>query len=227
MIPLKDTIPSRTYPIINVSLILVNIIVFIMELGMGRRLDEFIFRYGLIPYVLFFGGHIDIGIFSRIFSLFTAMFLHGGWFHIGGNMLYLWIFGDNVEDRMGHLRFLIFYLSCGIIANLVQAMMNPFSKVPIVGASGAIAGVLGAYFILYPWARVLTIIPVFFFLQIVEVPALFFLGIWFFMQFLSGTASIAHGIHGGVAWWAHIGGFISGVILVFLFVRRRRSHILP
>jgi membrane associated rhomboid family serine protease len=156
------------------------------------------------------------------------MFLHGGFLHFAGNMLYLWIFGDNVEDRMGHGRFLVFYLLCGIAAALAQTIAAPSSVVPMVGASGAIAGVMGAYFVLYPRSRILTLVPIFFFIQIVEVPAIFFLGIWFIMQFLSGVGSIATATGepaGGIAFWAHVAGFAAGIGAVGVFRRRERQRV--
>jgi len=151
------------------------------------------------------------------------MFLHGGWLHLLGNMLYLWIFGDNVEDRLGHGRFILFYLLCGVAAALAQIYVSPTSKTPMIGASGAIAGVLGAYLLLFPQSRVLALIPIAFFLQVVEIPAFVFLLFWFFMQFLSGAVAITAYMTEGVAWWAHIGGFVSGMALGYLFPKRKRQ----
>jgi len=213
VIPLRDVIPSRTTPVVTVSLIAANVTVFLYELTLGRGVEEFTRVFGLVP-----------ADFSW-FTLFTSMFLHGGLFHVGGNMLYLWIFGDNVEDRMGHGRFLAFYVLCGTAAALTQVFTSPDSTVPMVGASGAIAGVMGAYFVLYPRSRIVTLIPLFFFFQIVEIPAIFFLGIWFVMQFLSGVGSIAASATGGVAFWAHIGGFVAGVGGVLLFRRPERQRV--
>jgi len=213
VIPLRDVIPSRTTPVLTVSLIAANVTVFLYELTLGRGVEEFTRVFGLVP-----------ADFSW-FTLFTSMFLHGGLFHVGGNMLYLWIFGDNVEDRMGHGRFLAFYVLCGTAAALTQVFTSPDSTVPMVGASGAIAGVMGAYFVLYPRSRIVTLIPLFFFFQIVEIPAIFFLGIWFVMQFLSGVGSIAASATGGVAFWAHIGGFVAGVGGVLLFRRPERQRV--
>src|SRR3989475_248780 len=194
MIPLRDVIPSRTTPYMTVSLIVVNALVFLYEFSLGERVEQFVLYFGLVP-----------AAFSFV-SLFTSMFLHGGFLHVAGNMLYMWIFGDNVEDRMGHGRFLVFYLLCGIAAALAQTIANPDSIVPMVGASGAIAGVMGAYFVLYPRSRIVTLLPLIVFWQIVEVPAIFFLGVWFLMQFLSGVGSIAAATSrepaGGVAFWA-------------------------
>jgi membrane associated rhomboid family serine protease len=177
---------------------------------------------GVIP-ASFTGGEFA-GIPFRPHTLLTSLFLHGGWLHVGGNMLYLWIFGDNVEDRLGRIRFLVFYLLCGVAASGVHILANPHSTVPTIGASGAIAGVLGAYLLLYPGARVLTLIPLGFYLQVVQLPAFFFLGFWFLIQFISGAASLAArgGGAGGIAWWAHIGGFAAGIILQFVFRKRQR-----
>src|SRR3954471_5584878 len=203
MIPLRDVIPSRTTPVVTVSLIVLNAVVFLYEFSLGDRANQFIIAFGLIP-----------AAFSWV-TVLTSMFLHGGFLHVAGNMLYLWIFGDNVEDRMGHGRFLVFYVLCGAAAALAQTFMQPDSLIPMVGASGAIAGVMGAYFILYPHSRIVTLVTLVIFWQIMEIPAIFFLGIWFLMQFLSGIGSIAtatsHGPAGGIAFWAHIAGFAAGV----------------
>ena len=216
MIPIRDVIPSRTTPFMTVSLIVVNGLVFLYEFSLGKQVEQFVVYFGLVP-----------AAFSFV-SLFTSMFLHGGFLHVAGNMLYLWIFGDNVEDRMGHGRFLVFYLLCGIAAALAQTIANPDSIVPMVGASGAIAGVMGAYFVLYPRSRILTLVPIFF-LQLVEVPAIFFLGIWFLMQFLSGVGSFvaatAHEPAGGVAFWAHVAGFVAGISAVGIFRRPERQRV--
>jgi len=216
MIPLRDVIPSRTRPVVTVALIALNALVFLRQLGLDAELGQaFVFQFGLVP-----------AEFSWV-NVFTSMFVHGGLMHVGGNMLYLWIFGDNVEDRMGHGRFLVFYLLAGIGAALAQTFAAPDSPVPMVGASGAIAGVMGAYFVLYPKSRVLTLIP--FPVMVVEIPAVYFLGIWFVMQFVNGLASQAQAagseMAGGVAFWAHAAGFGVGAALVFLFRRPERARI--
>ena len=208
MIPLRDVIPSRTTPYITVTIISLNAIAWLFELSLGeRQLTQFLYIYGVVP-----------AAFSWP-TLITSMFLHGGWSHFIGNMWYLWIFGDNVEDRVGHGRFIVFYLLCGIAAAMGQIVMDPSSELPTIGASGAIAGVMGAYFVLYPHSRVLTLIP-WIFLQIVEIPAIVLLGFWFLMQFLSAGAiavtSSSHG-GGGVAFAAHVAGFLVGAIGVFVF----------
>ena len=217
MIPLRDVIPSRTTPGVTIAIIALNALVFAYEFSLGSEVNEFIIGYGLIP-----------AAFSWA-TLVTSMFLHGGFFHFAGNMLYLWIFGDNVEDRMGHGRFVAFYLLCGTAAALAQTIMSPDSVVPMVGASGAIAGVMGAYFVMYPHSRIVTLVPIFLFIQLIEIPAIFFLGIWFLMQFLSGVGSIATAASrqpaGGVAFWAHVAGFVAGVGGVFLFRRPERQRV--
>jgi membrane associated rhomboid family serine protease len=208
MIPLRDVIPSRTTPYITVTIIALNAIAWFFELSMGeRQLTEFLFVYGVVP-----------AAFSWP-TLITSMFLHGSWSHVIGNMWYLWIFGDNVEDRLGHGRFIVFYLLCGIAAAMGQIAMDPSSELPTIGASGAIAGVMGAYFVLYPHSRVLTLIP-WIFIQIVEVPAIVLLGFWFLMQFLSaGAIAVTASSHGGggVAFAAHVAGFVVGMLGVFVF----------
>jgi membrane associated rhomboid family serine protease len=162
---------------------------------------------------------------DRFLPIFTSMFLHGGWLHLIGNMIYLWIFGDNVEDMMGHIKYFIFYLLCGVSANYAHLYTNASSPMPTIGASGAIAGVMGAYFILFPRSKVWTLFPIFFFIQIIKIPAVAFLGFWFLMQFFMGFFSlgVSSVARGGVAWWAHIGGFACGALLVFIFKKRKRK----
>ena len=217
MIPLRDVIPSRTTPVVTISLVVLNALIFLYELSLGEQVNEFMFSFGLVP-----------AYFSWL-NVVTSMFLHGGFLHAAGNMLYLWIFGDNVEDRMGHGRFLAFYLLCGIAAALAQTITVPNSMIPMVGASGAIAGVVGAYFVLYPHSRIVTLVTLLFFWQIMEVPAVLFLGIWFLMQFLSGVGSIASATAGepagGIAFWAHVAGFAAGVLGVMIFRRPERQRV--
>lgn len=219
MLPLKDNIPSRTFPIITVGIILVNISVFIWELTLKDIEREQVFRYlGLIPkeMTLALTERIEL-IPYNLLTVFTSMFLHGGLFHILGNMLYLWIFGNNVEDSFGHGRFLLFYILSGVFAALSQYLYDPLANVPMIGASGAVSGVLGAYLILYPYARVVTAVFIFIFIKLVELPAFIFLTFWFFMQVLYSGVE-------GVAWYAHIGGFVFGLLIgrVFGFRRKRR-----
>jgi rhomboid family protein len=211
----------------TICLIVSNVMVFIYELSLGNRLEPFIFRYGVIPAQVTNWPQSDLSILAVVLPFFTSMFLHGGWLHVIGNMWYLWIFGDNIEDRLGHFAFLIFYLVCGIGAGIVHTVFNANSTVPSVGASGAIAGVLGAYVVSYPFARVLTLVPIFVFIQVIEIPALIVLGFWFLMQFFYGTASLAvtaASDTGGVAWWAHVGGFVIGILLIGMFPRRDRPR---
>lgn len=215
MFPLSDVIPSRTTPYVTVGLIALNVVAFLYEFQLsGPELQLVAQIYGVVPAYFTWP------------TLVTSMFLHEGWMHLFGNMLYLWIFGDNVEDRVGHGRFLVFYLLCGIAAALGQLAMDPSSTLPTVGASGAIAGVMGAYFVLYPHSRVLTLIP-WIFIQIVELPAIFLLGAWFLMQLVNAgavavTASTRGG--GGVAFAAHVAGFLVGVVGIFVFRRRDRDY---
>ncbi|MEN3038834.1 MAG: rhomboid family intramembrane serine protease [Candidatus Kryptonium sp.] len=225
MIPLKDTIPSRSYPVVTLTLIVINILVFLYELSLGEKLSEFFDIFGVVPATYFELKESEAPLLLIYYPFLTSMFLHGGWMHLIGNMIYLWVFGDNVEDRMGHFRYLLFYVLCGVAAGLTHVYTNPASEIPAVGASGAISGVLGAYFILFPHSRVITLIPIFFFYDLVEISAFIFLGLWFLIQFFSGVASLGaatYATSGGVAWWAHIGGFVAGFLLSFVFARRGR-----
>lgn len=271
MIPLRDSLPSRRFPLVTVALIVVNLVVFLFQGYLSSQVERFpdwdqsraawteegldppplfhsvstpagadglfdrrndhsqlysvpaddllLTRYALIPGELRTGRDLPPEIPVPIWAtVITAMFLHGGIMHLVGNMLYLWIFGDNVEDAMGRGPFLLFYLLCGAAAAAAQIAIDPSSTVPMIGASGAIAGVLAAYFVLFPQSRVLTLIPIFFFLRLVSVPAVFLLGFWFILQVVNGAGSL--GATGGVAWFAHIGGFVAGAILVIVFRRR-------
>lgn len=227
MIPIGDSPRRRTFPFVNWTLIILNVIVFIYELSLPteRQLNAFFLTWGVVPAEFRnFWENPDPGL---LIPLVTSQFLHGGWLHIIGNMLFLWVFGDNVEDAMGHLRYLIFYLLGGILAALAHIALNPNSTVPAVGASGAIAAVMGAYLVLYPTAIVQVLVPVFLFFWTFHIPALVLIGIWFLTQLFAGLAEIgaigeATGGEAGVAFWAHIGGFIAGLVLVFFFRRRRR-----
>ena len=221
MIPIRDTIPARLFPVINITLIIVNVLIFFYEVSLGpSALEQFISTYGLVP-ARFWPGEGP----AQWLPLFTSIFLHGGWLHLLSNMLALYIFGDNIEDRLGHGRYLIFYLAGGLIAGATHLLIYPSSPVPTIGASGAIAAVLGAYIVLYPHARVLTLIllPFFFIFPIVEIPAIFYLGFWFLSQILNGLFTLGTDTFqgGGVAWWAHIGGFLAGLIIIWIFAPRR------
>ena len=219
MIPLRDINPTRRFPYLTITLVAVNILAFVYELSLDDRgLDQLITSAGVIPYEV---THRLSPAVAR--DLITSMFLHGGWMHLLSNMLYLWIFGNNIEDYLGPIRFILFYLLCGILAGLTQAIANPNASAPMVGASGAIAGVLGAYLVLFPSARVQSLILFFYFIRLIEVPAMIVLGFWFILQFFNGLAALNAPLSGGVAYFAHIGGFVTGVLLIFLFRARRRT----
>ncbi len=224
MLPLRDDVPSRRYPLMTVTIIAVNVAAFLHELGLGRHLEGFLVVWGIVP-VRYTVPEVA-GLFTRpeqLLAFFTSMFLHGGWLHLFGNMWSLWIFGDNVEDRLGRLRFLWFYLLGGVAAALVHIYTNAASHVPTIGASGAIAAVMGGYFRLYPRANVEMLIPPFFFGPFFVVPAVVFLGWWFLLQFFNGTLSLVGDPSqgAGIAWWAHIGGFVFGALLCSVMKIRR------
>jgi membrane associated rhomboid family serine protease len=216
VIPLRDVIPSRTRPGVTITLIVVNVLVYLFSLALTRESREaFIIAFGLVP------------AYFSIVNVFTSIFVHGGLAHLAGNMLFLWIFGDNVEDRVGHGRFVAFYLLCGFAAAIAQTVLNRNSLVPMVGASGAIAGVMGAYLVLYPHSRILMLFP--FPVFVFELPAVVFLVMWFFVQFLNGINQLPaferNALSGGVAFWAHVMGFVSGVLLVLVMKRPERSSV--
>src|SRR4051794_5608146 len=217
MIPLRDVIPSRTTPYVTVTIIILNALAWLFEISMPREnLSVFLQVWGVVP-----AAFIPV-------TLVSSMFLHGSWSHVIGNMWYLWIFGDNVEDRLGHGRFIAFYLLCGIVASFGQIALDPGSTLPMIGASGAIAGVMGGYFVLYPQSRVLTLIPLIIIWEIIELPAIMLLGFWFLMQLFSAgaiavTASTGAG-SGGVAFMAHVAGFVVGMIGVLIFRKRQRPE---
>jgi len=230
VIPIKDYAgPRRRLPWVTWGLIAVNVVVFLYQISLGANAQEFIFAYSVVPVALTHGipqtslpgvpAHIPFHTPSPVYlTLITAMFLHAGWLHIGGNMLFLYIFGDNVEDRMGHIPYLLFYLFCGVVAGITQVAVDPGSSIPSLGASGAIAGVLAAYLVLFPLARVRTIIFIVFFFTIVTLPAFVLIGIWFLLQFLDGVAALSNVQQGmgGVAYFAHVGGFVTGLVITFL-----------
>jgi membrane associated rhomboid family serine protease len=226
LLPLADHNPRRTTPVVNIILVVVNVLIFFWEVSLGPQLEPALFHVAFVPARFW---NLPGALLPNVITMFVSMFLHGGWLHLGGNMLYLWIFGDNVEDRVGHGRFLVFYLLCGVAAALAQTFAAPASLVPMVGASGAIAGVMGAYFVLYPKSRIVTLVTLVFFFQVVEVPAIAFLGIWFVMQFLSGVGSIVSTASGdpggGVAFWAHVAGFAAGAGGIFVFRRPERERV--
>ncbi len=227
MIPLRDENPSATVPILTRGLILVNTAVFLYEIMLGSGVRDFITDWGMIPLRITLalqGGPEPL--LAPGLTVLSSMFIHGGWLHLIGNMWYLWIFGDNVEDRLGHARYLLFYVIGGAVAALLQFGLLPGSRVPTVGASGAVAAVLGAYAVTYPRARVMTLIPFFPFFHIAALPALLVLGLWFVFQFFSGAVSIAwaRSAGGGIAWWAHVGGFVFGAVVMKLLSIGRRPR---
>ena len=227
MIPLKDTIPHRGFPLITWTIILVNGIIFIYEISIPKDLlQQLFYLFGLVPAKYSYPKWAFIhGLpFDHYLSFLTNMFLHAGWLHIVGNMWFLHLFGSTVEDRMGHVRFLIFYLLTGLAANIIFFMLDIHSTIPEFGASGAIAGVMGAYIVMFPKARILTVIPIFFFPFLVTLPAFLYLGFWFLIQLFSGTISVASRETGGVAWWAHVGGFVTGMVLLPLFRKKELSY---
>lgn len=218
MIPYKDDNPIKIIPVVTIFFIAVNIFVYIVQLMYGGSSRDFIFAFGAIPH--------NIATFESsqplhpLLTIFSSMFMHGGLFHIGGNMLYLWIFGNNIEETLGHVKFFLFYLFCGIIAALSHTITTPNSNIPMIGASGAVSGVLGAYLILFPMARIHTLIFLGFFIQIVRIPALIVIGFWAIIQIVNGL--VTQGIQqGGIAWFAHIGGFIAGLVIIKLWLLRR------
>jgi membrane associated rhomboid family serine protease len=220
-IPLKDLNPSRTYPFVNITLILADIAAFIYQAGLDMSLSQrayaaFFLPYSTVParFPSFLAGHT--GFEAAFLPLVTSMFLHAGWLHLAGNMLFLWIFGDNVEDFFGHFTYFFFYMICGIGAGLFHVLFNWHSTIPAVGASGAISGVMGAYILLYPRARILTLVFIF----PIPIPAVIFLGLWYVLQFLAGLSTIGVRVTGGVAVWAHVGGFLLGMLLTALARKR-------
>ncbi len=217
MFPLRDDVPSRHFPLVTTSIVAINVVVFLFQVLAGPEASSIVALFGIVPARITTQWQNPL----VVLTLFSSMFLHGGWAHLIGNIWYLWIFGDNVEDRMGRGRFLIFYTLCGLAAGLLQIVAAPRSAIPMIGASGAIAGVLGAYLLLYPRARVRTLVPLFFFMRVVWLPAIVVLGSWFVIQLLNGLASLNVVVQtGGVAWWAHIGGFVAGMALLPVFRRR-------
>jgi membrane associated rhomboid family serine protease len=228
LIPLRDTIPTRTVPLVNGAILAACVGVYALQLLAGSGGAALVEAFGFVPARLFHSGELGPGSLRLgVLGLFGSMFLHGGLLHLAGNMLFLWIFGDNVEDALGHGRYLLFYVASGVLSALLQGAFATTSLVPMVGASGAIAGVLGAYFVLFPHARIVTLVPLFFLFPLVEVPAFLFLLLWFLLQFWQGSAELAASGNagaatGGVAWWAHVGGFAAGIALLALLKPRRR-----
>jgi len=226
MIPLKDMSARRSVPVVTLLLIVANVVVFFHQISLSpHAADAFINTYGLVPWKISaaLAGSHRVTLAGGLIPLFTCMFLHGGWLHIIGNMWFLWVFGGNVEDRLGPVTYLLFYLVCGIGSGVAQALFSWGSHIPSIGASVAISGILGAYIVLFPSSRILALVPLFFFFFTVRIPAMVFIGLWFLMQFFSGVSSLGAAATGGVAWWAHIGGFMLGVLLALLVRGGRRA----
>lgn len=222
MIPYKDDNPTASAPFVTLFIIALNVAVFIMQVFMRTDGQNIVYAFGAVPHnIITFTSEQPI---PPVMTIFTSMFMHGGLMHIGGNMLYFWIFGNNVEDRLGHLRFVFFYLFCGVVAAYAHALTDPGSVVPMIGASGAISGVLGAYVLLFPQARVHTVVFFGFFFQVVRIPALIVIGFWAIIQFASGLLSQAVLHQGGTAWFAHVGGFFAGLATIRLWLPRRSKQ---
>ena len=219
MIPIRDENPTHSVPIITYLLIVANVLVFVFQTLLGSNNDLFVYQFAMIPADVTSFRSLD-----SLFNIFTSMFMHGGLAHIGGNMLYLWIFGDNVEDRLGSGKYFVFYIIGGVIASITHILTDPDSIIPTVGASGAIAAVLGAYLVLFPSQRVLTLIPLGFWLRMTMLPASLVLGVWFVLQFFQGVLSLGGPDVGGVAFWAHIGGFVTGVVLGWLLKKPEQKY---
>jgi membrane associated rhomboid family serine protease len=227
VIPIRDENPSRTFPLVTVLLIAVNAGVFIYQATLGQAGQAWVYRFGAIPWEITHFAELP-GLapglqtgWPNAVTLLSSMFLHGGVFHLAGNMLYLWIFGDNIEGLMGHLRFLFFYLICGLIAAMTYVLFQPNSEVPMIGASGAVSGVLGAYLLRFPGARVHMLVIFFWFIRVIRVPAVLVLGFWFIIQVFNGIGSVRLQEKGGVAWMAHVGGFAAGMLLIYMFSKKR------
>jgi membrane associated rhomboid family serine protease len=228
LIPLRDENPPTGVPVVTLALIALNVVVFVYEVLLGPELRGFLFDWGFVPVKLTLAVRYgDLPLLPAVLPVLTSLFLHAGWSHLIGNMWYLWIFGDNVEDLLGHAGFLLFYLVCGVVATLLHYLTGPVAELPTVGASGAIAAVLGAYLVAFPRMRVFTLLPLFPFFQVVPLPAFLVLGLWFLFQFVLGLGALGASGGGGIAFWAHIGGFAAGglVMRVFLAVRRSRAEL--
>lgn len=222
MIPFRDDNPTRRFPLITISLIVLNAVIFILQMMYPSDPRHAVFAYGAVPrFLLTFETAQPV---HPVVTVFSSMFMHGGLLHLGTNMLYLWIFGDNIEDKLGHMRFFIFYLLCGAAAAYAHALTESSSMLPMIGASGAVSGILGAYLLLFPKARVHTLIFLGFFVQVVRLPALFVIGLWIVIQFINGIISKGIAGQGGVAWFAHIGGFVFGILMIKFFLVRKRRY---
>jgi membrane associated rhomboid family serine protease len=221
MIPFKDDNPTRTFPYITIAFIAINIFIYLLQIMSGADPKELVYSFGAIPHFLITLSSPQP--ISPVGTVFTSMFMHGSLLHLGTNMLFFWIFGNNIEDELGHFKFIFFYLTCGVVAAYSHALSGPASMVPMIGASGAISGILGAYILLFPRARVHTLIFLGFFIQVLRLPAVFVIGFWIVIQFINGLVSKGVANHGGVAWFAHIGGFLAGIMLIRIFIGTKRK----
>jgi membrane associated rhomboid family serine protease len=218
--PISDSIKAGSRPYVNIFIIVINIIVFFYEISLSNHELRLLFiDYGLVPVKLFLPVEV-VGVTEKVTPFLTSMFLHGGWFHMISNMYFLYIFGDNVEDLMGHIRYFFMYILFGLAAAFTQVVLYPDSTIPTIGASGAVSGVMGYYFVKFPHSRIKTLVFIIFFVTIIEIPAVFFLAFWFFMQFINGSMQLMISNTGGVAWWAHIGGFVAGFIYALIDKKR-------
>ncbi|AGL02704.1 rhomboid family intramembrane serine protease [Desulfoscipio gibsoniae] len=227
MIPLRDSAKSQTFPIVNLSIIVLNLLIYIWEVTLEPyRLNQIYYILGLVPAEVLNAIFTGASFTPIVVSFITAMFIHGGWLHVIGNMLFLWVFGDNVEDRLGHLKYLLFYLVAGATGSLAHILTDPTSTIPVVGASGAVAGVLGAYIIAFPRSRILALVPIIIIFTLMEIPAVVFIALWFILQMFNGVASLG-GAANTVAYWAHIGGFLMGIVLIKTMAPRVRGYFRP
>jgi len=222
MIPYKDDNPTERFPFFTISFIAINILVFFVQIINPAHLGRIVYDYGAIPHALL--TFRDVQPIHPVLTLFTSMFMHGGFLHLASNMLYLWIFGNNIEDKLGYVKFILFYIMCGVAAAYAHALTNPSSTTPMIGASGAVSGILGAYLLLFPRARVHTLIFLGFFIQVVRLPAVIVIGFWIVIQFINGMVTAGSSSHGGVAWFAHIGGFLVGISCIKFFLTRRKRY---
>lgn len=223
MIPYKDDNPTERFPYLTIALIGINILVFLIQITYPVRLERIVYSYGAIPRALL--TFREVQPIHPLLTIFTSMFMHGSILHLASNMLYLWIFGNNIEDQLGYGKFILFYLLCGVAAAYSHALTNPSSTTPMIGASGAISGILGAYLLLFPRARVHTVIFLGFFIQVVRLPAVVVIGFWIVLQFINGMVTASQVSHGGVAWFAHIGGFLVGIFCIKIFLGRKKRHL--
>ena len=222
MIPFKDDNPTRHFPIVTIALIAANLAVFIYQFLSPSDMQRIAYAYGAVPYSLVTFKSVQP--VHPLITILTSMFMHGGLLHLASNMLYLWIFGNNIEDNLGYVKFILFYLLCGVVAAYAHAFTNPASTVPMIGASGAVSGILGAYILLFPHARIHTLLFFIFFFQTVRLPAIIVIGFWIGIQFINGLISHGTATHGGIAWFAHIGGFVFGILTIKSFMRNKRRH---